>query len=317
MVTHYRGINWNAVEDDLDKIVWDRLTTNFWLPEKVPVANDLPSWRVMPEGEREVIRKVFASLTLLDTLQGSVGMPALAEYAKSQHEEAVLSNIAFMEHVHAKSYSTIFSTLCSTEEINELFEWSATEPLLQEIAETFLWWYEYGGDLPPSKHVVSVLSESFLFYTGFYAPLRMAAEGKITNTADIIRLILRDEGVHGFYIGAKFQKLRVDFPELTDEGIKSFLRELYELETQRVDKIYETVDWADEVKVFLRYNANKALANLGIEPMFPAEETQIPAYIMAALDPGTGETHDFFSGSGASYVMGKTESTDDNDWSWD
>lgn len=28
----------------------------------------------------------------------------------------------------------------------------------------------------------------------------------MTNTADLIRLIIRDEAVHGYYIGYKFQK---------------------------------------------------------------------------------------------------------------
>jgi ribonucleoside-diphosphate reductase beta chain len=35
---------------------------------------------------------------------------------------------------------------------------------------------------------------------------------------------------------------------------------------------------------------------------------------MAALSPGGDENHDFFSGSGSSYVMGKHESITDDDW---
>jgi Ribonucleotide reductase, beta subunit len=48
-------------------------------------------------------------LTLLDTLQSEAGLTALKEDVKTQHETAVLNNIQFMESVHAKSYSTIFS----------------------------------------------------------------------------------------------------------------------------------------------------------------------------------------------------------------
>lgn len=33
-----------------------------------------------------------------------------------------------------------------------------------------------------------------------------ASRGKLTNTADLIRLIIRDEAVHGYYIGYKYQK---------------------------------------------------------------------------------------------------------------
>ncbi|MGO3090633.1 MAG: ribonucleotide-diphosphate reductase subunit beta, partial [Galactobacter sp.] len=39
-----RPINWNRVGDDKDLEVWNRLTANFWLPEKVPLSNDLPAW---------------------------------------------------------------------------------------------------------------------------------------------------------------------------------------------------------------------------------------------------------------------------------
>ena len=36
-----RAINWNRIEDDKDLEVWNRLTGNFWLPEKVPLSNDI------------------------------------------------------------------------------------------------------------------------------------------------------------------------------------------------------------------------------------------------------------------------------------
>ncbi len=36
-----RAINWNRIEDEKDLEVWNRLTGNFWLPEKVPLSNDI------------------------------------------------------------------------------------------------------------------------------------------------------------------------------------------------------------------------------------------------------------------------------------
>lgn len=225
----------------------------------------------------------------------------------------MLANIAFMEHVHAKSYSTIFSTLCSSEEIDGLFSWAEKDPLLQEIADILLGGYSEAN--PAKMFAMSVMLESFLFYTGFYAPLRCAAEGKLTNTADIIRLILRDEGVHGFYIGYKFQLLRKNHP-VSNQEIIDMLTRLYNIEYKRVEQLYDGVGWSEEVKRFLMYNARKALANLGIFEQFGTESDEIPSYILAALDPGTGESHDFFSGSGSSYVIGTAEDTTDDDWGW-
>ncbi|MGY1434074.1 ribonucleotide-diphosphate reductase subunit beta [Streptomyces reniochalinae] len=38
-------MNWDRVTDEKDLEVWNRLTTNFWLPEKVPLAGDLQAWQ--------------------------------------------------------------------------------------------------------------------------------------------------------------------------------------------------------------------------------------------------------------------------------
>lgn len=40
-LTRVSAINWNRIDDDKDLEVWNRLTSNFWLPEKVPLSNDI------------------------------------------------------------------------------------------------------------------------------------------------------------------------------------------------------------------------------------------------------------------------------------
>ena len=118
------AINWNRLQDEKDLEVWNRLTANFWLPEKVPLSNDVQSWATLREEEQTLTIRVFTGLTLLDTIQNTVGAPSMMVDAQTPHEEAVLTNIAFMEAVHARSYSSIFSTLCSTREVDEAFRWS-------------------------------------------------------------------------------------------------------------------------------------------------------------------------------------------------
>ena len=134
LIDRVTAINWNRLDDEKDLEVWDRLTGNFWLPEKVPVSNDIPDWRQMSDAEHTLTMRVFTGLTLLDTIQGTVGAVSLIPDALTPHEEAVYTNIAFMESVHAKSYSSIFSTLCSTREIDEAFDWSEKNPHLQRKA---------------------------------------------------------------------------------------------------------------------------------------------------------------------------------------
>ncbi|PJM73394.1 class 1b ribonucleoside-diphosphate reductase subunit beta [Bifidobacterium primatium] len=316
LIDRVSAINWNRLEDEKDLEVWNRLTGNFWLPEKVPVSNDIPVWRSMSEEEHTLTMRVFTGLTLLDTIQGTVGAVSLIPDSLTPHEEAVYTNIAFMESVHAKSYSSIFSTLCSTKEIDAAFAWSEENEFLQKKAEIVLDYYE--GDNPLKRKVASTLLESFLFYSGFYLPMYFSAHAKLTNTADVIRLIIRDEAVHGYYIGYKYQKGLAMVSDEEREHMHHYthtlLEELYENEAAYTDSLYAGVGLADDVRRFLRYNANKALMNLGYPAMFPADEVNVNPAILAALSPNADENHDFFSGSGSSYVMGKAEETDDDDW---
>jgi ribonucleoside-diphosphate reductase beta chain len=311
-----RPVNWNKVEDPIDLDVWNRLTANFWLPEKVPLANDVPSWSTLREDEKLLTMRVFTGLTLLDTIQGTVGATALLPDARTMHEEAVITNIAFMESVHAKSYSSVFSTLTSTQEIEDAFRWSEDNPYLQKKAEIVLKYYR--GDDPLKRKIASTLLESFLFYSGFYLPMYWSSRAKLTNTADLIRLIIRDEAVHGYYIGYKFQQAFNEESSKRQEEVKAYayelLMELYENEIKYTADLYDGVGLTEDVKKFLHYNANKALMNLGFEALFPKDQCDVNPAILSALSPNSDENHDFFSGSGSSYVIGKHEATEDEDW---
>ena len=311
-----KAINWNVIPDEKDLEVWDRLTGNFWLPEKIPVSNDIQSWKKMTPQEQQATMRVFTGLTLLDTIQGTVCAISLVPDAESMHEEAVYTNISFMESVHAKSYSNIFMTLATTPQINEAFRWSEENENLQRKAKIIMSYYR--GDDPLKKKVASTLLESFLFYSGFYLPMYLSSRAKLTNTADIIRLIIRDESVHGYYIGYKYQQGVKKLSEEKQQEYKDYtfdlMYDLYENELEYTEDIYDDLGWTEDVKRFLRYNANKALNNLGYEGLFPTDETKVSPAILSSLSPNADENHDFFSGSGSSYVIGKAEETVDDDW---
>jgi ribonucleoside-diphosphate reductase beta chain len=316
LISHVDAINWNKIEDDKDVEVWNRLVNNFWLPEKIPLSNDIQSWNTLTPAEQKLTMRVFTGLTLLDTIQGTVGAVSLIPDAITPHEEAVYTNIAFMESVHAKSYSSVFSTLSNTKDIDEAFRWSTENVNLQKKAEIVMNYYR--GDDPLKRKIASTLLESFLFYSGFYLPMYWSSRAKLTNTADLVRLIIRDEAVHGYYIGYKFQKgLEKETQERRDE-LKDYtynlLFELYDNEAEYTQDLYDEVGLTEDVKKFLHYNANKALMNLGYEAIFPKDITDVNPAILSALSPNSDENHDFFSGSGSSYVIGKAVVTEDEDW---
>ncbi|MDR0898883.1 MAG: class 1b ribonucleoside-diphosphate reductase subunit beta [Lactobacillaceae bacterium] len=311
----FQAINWNEIEDQIDKATWEKLTEQFWLDTRIPLSNDLDDWRVMSETEKTLVGLVFGGLTLLDTLQSEEGMTSLKKSVRTQQETAVLNNIEFMESVHAKSYSSIFETLQTKQEIDNIFQWTRDDEFLQTKAEKIL--NVYLGDSEIKKKVASVFLETFLFYSGFYTPLWFLGNNKLVNVAEIIKLILRDESVHGTYIGYKFQLALNELPAEEQEEIKTwmyeFLMELYTNEEAYTHELYDEIGWTEDVLTFLRYNANKALMNLGQDPLFPDGAEDVNPIVMNGISTSTSN-HDFFSQVGNGYRLGELETMDDDDY---
>lgn len=264
--------------------------------------------------------KVLAGLTLLDTEQGNTGMPIVAEHVDGHQRKAVLNFMAMMENaVHAKSYSNIFMTLAPTETISEVFEWVKKNKFLQKKADMIVSLYRsIQKDDPISLFkamVASVYLESFLFYSGFYYPLYFYGQGKLMQSGEIINLILRDEAIHGVYVGLLAQEIyNKQTPdvqkELYDFSI-DLLNELYENELHYTEDIYDQVNLSHDVKKFIRYNANKALMNLGFAPYF--EEEEINPIVLNGLNTKT-KSHDFFSMKGNGYKKATVEPLKDDDF---
>lgn len=317
MIDNFKAINWDRVSDAIDKATWEKLTEQFWLDTRIPVSNDMGDWRTLDDDHKWLVGHVFGGLTLLDTVQSEQGMAALRKNVRTQHETAVLNNIQFMESVHAKSYSTIFSTLNTPDEIDEIFEWSDSEEFLQNKAVKIANMYMDDEEDPLKKKVANVFLETFLFYSGFFTPLYYLGHNKLNNVAEIIKLILRDESVHGTYIGYKFQLGLKELSEKKQQDMKdwmyNFLYELYDNEEKYTHTLYDQVGWTEEVLTFIRYNANKALMNLGQDPLFPDTAADVNPIVMNGISTSTAN-HDFFSQVGNGYRLGEVEAMTKEDY---
>ncbi|HWL13945.1 MAG TPA: ribonucleotide-diphosphate reductase subunit beta, partial [Ureibacillus sp.] len=80
------------------------------------------------------------------------------------------------------------------------------------------------------------------------------------------------------------------------------LLDLYQNEISYTEAVYEETGLSSDVQAYVRYNANKALMNVGFEAMFPEEE--VNPIVMNGIR-NEGSTYDFFSQKGASYAKAK------------
>ena len=148
----------------------------------------------------------------------------------------------------------------------------------------------------------SVFLETYLFYSGFFLPLWLAGQGEMVASCDIIKKIIADESIHGVFVGLLFQDLYNSFEKEVQDGMKKELKELmydlYENEAKYTDEIYGELSLTGDVKEYIKYNANKALMNLGFEEEFEIKE--VNPIVLNGLNVETTQ-HDFFSKKSTNY----------------
>jgi ribonucleoside-diphosphate reductase beta chain len=305
-MNNYKAVNWNTPENDYVSMFWEQNLRQFWVDTEYIPSKDIDIWKTLTPEIQQAYKRALGGLTLLDTLQSHTGMPKLLDHIDGLQNKAVLSFMCMMEAIHAKSYSTIFTTVNSTAEINELFEWVEGNKLLQFKASTIDRYYRKLDQDQVSNEVLfmalaaSVLLETFLFYSGFFMPLWLSGQGQMVASADIIKKIVADESIHGVFVGLLAQDV---FKKLPDQAkakadLVELLMELYENELKYTDELYTEVGLTADVKEYIRYNANKAMMNLGFEEIF-----EVKAVNSIVLNGLNGETtqHDFFSKKSTNY----------------
>lgn len=319
-MTH-TAVNWNKQEDDYSNKFFDQNTMQFWLEKEIPVSDDVDDWNELSDAAKSLYQKVLAGLTLLDTRQGGNGMPLLTLHAPNDQQRSVFAFMGGMEEIHAKSYSHIFQTLLSKEQIEAVYEWVHNDEYAQRKADIIISYYDAIFKRTVTKPelymaiTASIYLESFLFYSGFFYPLFLAGQGKMTSSGEIISLIVRDEAIHGLFAGRVaqdiYEQMTPEEREAVDAESIVLLETLYQNEVLYTGNLYDEVGLTEEVLSYVRYNANRAMMNLGKDPYF--EEEEVNAIVLNGIRTDT-INHDFFSTKGNGYVkvLNKTPMSDED-----
>ena len=298
-----KAVNWNNPDHKFYDDLYKKQTEQFWLPEEIPVSEDKSVWDTLDPKIKQAYERILAGLTLLDTNQ-TTGNAKIGDKKDNLFIQSIFALFAGFESIHARSYSTIFQTLCTTEHIEELFKWTENTKELQDKVSYILRYYNQQDSLFLS-YVGSLCLEGVCFYSGFFLPLWLAGQGQMVNSGEVINLILRDEKLHtvgvGFFAQEEFNKLNADEKQLAKDIAYEMIKAVYEAELAYTHVIYDELGMFDEVKTYIEFNVNYALQCLGFEPMFDTKESDVNSVVMNGYSIET-KNHDFFSTKGNGYV---------------
>lgn len=314
----YQSVNWNQPTDDYTRSILEKNWEQFWTDNDLLLENDISVWQNLPDQVKKTFIGVFGGLTVLDTNQ-SPGMSIISVVTEDPQVQAVFAFMSAMESIHASFYSSVFSTILSKKEIDDVHAWAESNPHLQAKMKLIdgnykkvLLDYATNGTVTDKATlykalVSSVLLESFLFYSGFFYPLYLGGQGIMIQSSIGIKLIVRDEAVHGVYVGRKAQEVLQDIEDESARkalvaDVYSLLKELMVIEEAYTEEMYSDVGLVEDVQQFLKYNADRALMNLGLDVLYEVTDEDINPIVLNGMSTATIHS-DIFSTQNNGYVI--------------
>jgi ribonucleoside-diphosphate reductase beta chain len=254
-----------------------------WLPEEVPLADDVKDWRhKLTESERNLLTQIFRFFTQADVEVNNCYMRHYSRIFKPTEVLMMLSAFSNIETVHISAYSHLLDTLGMPEtEYQAFLDYKEMKDKYDYMQQ---WGVDTKEDIAKTLAVFGAFTEGMQLFASFAMLLNFQRFNKLKGMGQIVTWSARDESLHTNSIIRLFQTFRSENPEIwTDD----FQRDLYVACSTIVDHEDAFIDLAfglgeveglgpDDVKKYIRYIADRRLMQLGLQPIQHIEKNPLP-----------------------------------------
>lgn len=286
---------------------------NFWISEKVDLTSDVTDYLNLTESERKAYDGILSYLAFLDSIQ-TYNLSNVKSCITAPEVHLCINEQISQENLHSQSYQYLIETIIPSDRRSKIYTQWKEDEVLFDRCKYIAGVYQNYLDSPTEENyfamiVADYLLESIYFFNGFAFYYSLASRMLMSGSADIFKLINRDELSHV----RLFQKL---------------LTEAMQVFSHSVDQIYEMFDYAvqheclwtnhiigndvlgitdSSTDIYTKYLANLRLKAIGLEALYLAEEYQKNPYRHLdkfADTKGEGNTKaNFFESTVTSYIM--------------
>ncbi len=271
--------NLNATKYPWAKSLYQVMVGNFWVPEKVSgLKDDARMFHTDLSPEEQIAYKgILSFLIFLDSIQ-TVNLPHFGDYITSPEVNLILSIQAYQEAIHSQSYATILESVVESKEREEIYYfWKNDKTLLERnkyIGQIYQDFIDNPNDQTFFRGIVAnFLLESIYFYNGFAFFDTLVDRMKMQATGRMIAYIRRDEITHITIFANILREIKREFPDIYDEELikemtKEAVRQEIEWSTHILGNRIPGIN-GETTKGYTEWLANKRLAMLGMDPLFP------------------------------------------------
>lgn len=292
---------------------WLKQQQIHWLPEEVPLADDVRDWKKnLSNEERHLLTQIFRFFTQSDIEVNNCYMKHYARVFMPTEVQMMLAAFSNMETIHIAAYSHLLDTIGMPET-----EYSAFLKY-KEMKDKYDYMQQFGCETVRNTALTLAVfggfTEGLQLFASFAILLNFPRFGKMKGMGQIVTWSARDETLHTNSIIRLFRTLVEENQEIWNEEFK---RELHIACSTIVDHEDAFIDLAfgmggvegltsEQVKLYIRYIADRRLVQLGLQPMYNIGKNPLP-WLDEMLN-GVEHTN-FFENRVTEYTKAATQGT--------
>ncbi len=284
-----------------------------WLPEEVPLADDVKDWRnKLSDAERNLLTQIFRFFTQADVEVNNCYMQHYAQVFKPTEVQMMLAAFSNIETVHIAAYSHLLDTIGMPEtEYQAFLKYKAMKDKYDYMQQ---WGVDTREDIARTLAVFGAFTEGLQLFASFAMLLNFPRFNKMKGMGQIVTWSVRDETLHTNSAVRLFHTFIEENPDLWTEVLRRDLAvacaTIVDHEDAFIDLAFEMGGveglTAGEVKSYIRYIADRRLMQLGLPAMYEVGGNPLP-WLDEILN-GVEHTN-FFENRATEYSRASTRGT--------
>ena len=284
-----------------------------WLPEEVPLADDVKDWQKnLTKEERNLLTQIFRFFVQADVEVNNCYMGHYSRVFKPTEVCMMLASFSNTETIHIAAYSYLLDTIGMPEVEYEAFL------RIKEMRDKYEYMQSFNTstklDIAKTLAMFGAFTEGLQLFASFAILLNFPRFNKMKGMGQIVTWSARDETLHTNSIIRLFHTFLSENPEVKSkdffEDLKNACSIVVGHEDSFIDKAFELggvegLD-AENVKKYIRYIADNRLNQLGIDPIYNVGKNPLP-YMDEMLN--SLEHANFFESRATEYSRAATQGT--------
>jgi ribonucleoside-diphosphate reductase beta chain len=281
-----------------------------WLPEEVPLADDVKDWRnKLSDSERNLLTQIFRFFTQADVEVNNCYMKHYARVFQPTEVQMMLAAFSNIETVHISAYSHLLDTIGMPESEYSAFLHYKEMKDKYDFMQNFN--VESRENIALTLAVFGAFTEGLQLFASFAILMNFPRFNKMKGMGQIVSWSVRDESLHCEGIVKLYHAFNAETGAVTkavEADIIDCCRTVVGLEDKFIDLAFEAGEvqgmTPDDIKAYIRFIADWRLRQLRLPEIFGGRKDNPLPWLQSLL---SGVEHaNFFEARSTEYSKAAT-----------